>query len=120
MSTVATSVAAVPSAGECIQEFDLDGDGLLSHAELGTCLEEVLRRGGCDQAKRTSAAMLEEWALRSEGLAAGQGALDRLLRAAAGYIREMTPKEDVQEDEKIAQRLAKKRLHSEKENVEID
>ena len=85
------------SAAECIEEFDLDGDGLLSHTELGTCLEEVLKRGGCDQAKRTSAAMLEEWALRSEGLAAGQGALDRLLRAAAGYIREMTPKEDVED-----------------------
>ena len=75
----------LPSARECLDEFDLDQDGKLSHAELGSCLFEVLNRGGCPSPKRTSALMLEEWALRSDGLAAGEGALDRLLRAAKGY-----------------------------------
>ena len=61
-----------PSARKCLEEFDLDKDGKLSHAELGSCLFEVLSRGGCPSPKRTSALMLEEWALRSEGLAAGR------------------------------------------------
>jgi hypothetical protein len=90
-----------PSARECLEEFDLDKDGKLSHAELGSCLFEVLSRGGCPSPKRTSALMLEEWALRSEGLAAGEGALDRLLRAAKGYCAE--------------EKSTRKRTHSEAE-----
>eukprot|EP00435_Cladocopium_sp_Y103_P064424 s450_g26.t1 len=94
---------SLPSARECLEEFDLDKDGKLSHAELGSCLEEVLSRGGCPNPKRTSALMVEEWALRSDGLAAGEGALDRLLRAAKGYC-------DTSEE-----RSARKRTHSEAE-----
>lgn len=40
----------LPSPEKCIEEFDLDGDGLLSMAELGVCLEagpwEVVGRRG--------------------------------------------------------------------------
>ncbi|CAK8994336.1 unnamed protein product [Durusdinium trenchii] len=73
----------LPSASDCIKEFDLDGDGLLSHSELGTCLEVLLTRLGSpdEEARRISRLIVEEWSLRSD-YAAGAGAVDRLLRAA--------------------------------------
>ena len=87
----------LPSPEKCIEEFDVDGDGLLSMAELAVCLEAgpwralqaggscwqaVLGRQGCAEAKSVALAVLEHWALRSDGLPAGAGALQRLLWAA--------------------------------------
>lgn len=42
----------------------------------------MLGRQGCSEAKSVALSVLEHWALRSEGLAAGPGALQRLLWAA--------------------------------------
>ena len=74
----------LPSAEDCLQEFDADKDGLLSLGELGHCLEVVLRRSGCESgsSKRLSGQILEEYSLRADGAAAGAGALTRLLEAA--------------------------------------
>eukprot|EP00438_Fugacium_kawagutii_P030319 Skav218832 [mRNA] locus=scaffold3029:6325:6753:- [translate_table: standard] len=49
--------------------------------------EAVLRRSGCVEAKRVAGQIVEEWALRSVGVAAGAGggARGRLLRAAQGH-----------------------------------
>ena len=74
----------LPSAEDCLQEFDVDKDGLLSLGELGDCLNTVLRRSGCEDScsKRLSGQILEEYSLRADGAAAGLGALCRLLEAA--------------------------------------
>lgn len=48
----------------------------------GGAPQAVLGRQGCSEAKSVALSVLEHWALRSEGLAAGPGALQRLLWAA--------------------------------------
>ena len=75
----------LPSAEECIAEFDIDADGLLSLSELGNCLDVVLKRSGCGDAcsKELSGQILEEYSLRADGAPAGAGALFRLLQAAS-------------------------------------
>ncbi|CAJ1348616.1 unnamed protein product [Effrenium voratum] len=82
-----------PSAAECLKEFDEDGDGLLNGPELGRCLEAVLHRHGrlsAEEARRRARLQLEEWSLRSEH-SAGEGALDRLLRAVRPKSRSRSP-----------------------------
>ena len=92
--------AQLPSAEDCLQEFDLDGDGLLSVGELGECLHMVLKRSGCEAgcSKQLSRQMLEEYSLRADGAAAGAGALSRLLDAAADRASLSRSRSPVQEE----------------------
>ncbi|CAE8593091.1 unnamed protein product, partial [Polarella glacialis] len=66
--------------------------------ELFVCLEAVLRQCGASKAgesRSVAAAMTEEWALRSDGLAAGAGALQRMLHSVESRYASLSSSEAV-------------------------